>query len=1121
MGVEITKGGLAFTSDLDTTGFAKGANKIKKLENDIRQGIEEGTKAQKAFSDEMLRNAQLAQYRTKVRVLGTKEEITSLETLIKQQRELQVLQATTTDPNKLKRYNRSLEETTAEIVRMRNAGKVGFDDMGNKVETITKKANGFSRGINAVWGGLKTIANILPGLGIAGLLAFAIDPIMDYIKSLDFFKKKLKDTVTENGIDTNEYKKAVSDISALGVALEEMKSGTISRTEVVARYNETIGKTVGQLKNVEQVEAFYNSKADAYIEATLLRAKAQSALQLAVEETNKATKRAATDYTLGDKAKGAFAVFSAFMFGKKGKLTYGDYYDNQLKRSKEADIKEAEEESKKYTELFKELQKQSDEFNKKNKFDFRIASKGNERKKAINEQIRIQQQIDSLEAEYSRKSLSRDEAEVQSVRDKFKKMADAARRFNENPRNKRLGIAVDTSNLNKVRDTAIADLEYKQETAKQAIAFEKMKQLYADYEQYKTNFGEQAAKQRYGNEVRTNAELLEGLQKQYDELSSKTTLTGNEKSRKEQLKKQIDDLTKIERDRYDNMLKETLSYEQKRAILIEAYNAKRAELEKNGDYNAVTVLDTIHKEALGKLDDDNNQKLAAFKALFNGIENLSDKAAKKVIEDGKLMLAGLSANGKISAEQTKQMAEKLKDSTKALEDRLPTKLKNLGNELRSIAGLIGDVDFGKWLGGIGDVVSGLGKMKEQINTINTDWYKMDNIEKFSSGLGLFGTGVNIVTSIGRVLDSVFSRGAKARDEQALYASNLQLKQTEALNRALDRQLEIISKIYGTEKLTEYSKAIAEINKQTEETSTKLSNLYRLTGDVNIDKLITKVNQGQSIGPVERDYLNKLLKNGTIIKIDANDLKELQRLLDNNLLDEKSASFAKTILDNYKKLGEVAVATKEELTGSTFTGLADGIIDAITNGAENGAKNFEDIMRKAMVNSLKSKYITAQLEKFYEDFAKASASGLDDEKIKILQAQYNKIIEDGKKAASDIEKATGISFSDNSSKKQGELSKGFQGITESTANRLEAEFGGMRLGQLEGNSIIRSGFENIAKINQQMLNASLRNAEMAIKIERNTGRTAENTEPLRDIKKSLESIDKKIGGSDALKRGSGI
>lgn len=267
-----------------------------------------------------------------------------------------------TDPIIREDFNRRVQDTSEEISRLSNVGRRGFDEFGNSVS----RSGG---ALTKMWQGIKTVAALLPGVGIAGLLAFAAEPIIEYVKNLDVFKKSLSDVAKMTAFDDSDYKKALSDVSRLKVAVSEFNSGIITGTELVNVYNEGIGETAGKLSTVTEVEEFYNSKAPAYVQAMFLRAKANALLELSTDKVREAQKRA-TDPSVIDLASGFFSQFSSLL---KGDYSGGDFLSKAVAgtvKSQKQGVIDLQNSSKAIFKLYEEAQKEYDAFSKKNGFSF-------------------------------------------------------------------------------------------------------------------------------------------------------------------------------------------------------------------------------------------------------------------------------------------------------------------------------------------------------------------------------------------------------------------------------------------------------------------------------------------------------------------------------------------------------------------------------------------------------------------------------------------------------------------------------------------------------------------------------------------------------------------------------
>lgn len=83
-------------------------------------------------------------------------------------------------------------------------------------------------------------------------------------------------------------------------------------------------------------------------------------------------------------------------------------------------------------------------------------------KSIIKERQSLLDKIAEIDAEYARKSFTKDEEELQALRDKFKKIRTEVERFNANPKNK--NVRIDLQGLSEIQGRAEEDLIYRQQT---------------------------------------------------------------------------------------------------------------------------------------------------------------------------------------------------------------------------------------------------------------------------------------------------------------------------------------------------------------------------------------------------------------------------------------------------------------------------------------------------------------------------------------------------------------------------------------------------------------------------------------------------------------------------------
>lgn len=724
----------------------------------------------------------------------------------------------------------------------------------------------------------------------------------------------------------------------------------------------------------------------------------------------------------------------------------------------------------------------------------------------------LQKRIDEINNNARRKQLSSDEQEVQAVRDKYAAIRKEIEIHNakvKSPGNRTNSAGLVTNEANEIKA-----LEYRQETTRLKTFIDDQKKIYDDFEAYKSKFGLEEAKKRFAKEFDVEVSYMETLQMRRAIIAAKgeANLSDVERERLKDIDSRIEAEVDAQKKKYDALMADVLNYEQIRLVTVQKYQEARAKAVADGDAQAVANLDRVAKENIAKLDDEHIQKLNNFKDLFDGVDKLSEAALKKVAGNGKELLQRMLDEGIGSPELRKKIKEAIDNLTKSSTEKLPAGLRAAASELQSLASIVGDIDsgFGNWIGTLANVVGNISNIKSQIGEMKKGFSAGgDPISAVAAGIGFF----NSIISIGKTIGNFLAQGAKTQLEQQKYSADLQSKQNDAMIKALDRQLSLINQIYGTEKITKYVDALKSIEEVSGGIGAKISGMYQITGIKQIDDLIEKFNNGtlENKG-FERAMFNGFVDKGLLTKVGTNDVDALQKLLDGGKLDAATTKLAESFIELKQKATDAANSIKEALTGTSFESFADGIVDLFAQGNAEAAdfgKNLEDIMKKAILNSFKTKTLATELQKYYDDFAGFAKSDnvLTEAEISTLKDQYDKIIKDGQAKFKDLEKVTGVNFA-NSGNNNNSLTGAFKSATQESIDLLAGNFGAMRIAQIEmRNEIIKQ----TSLFGQNYTLAMNHFAEtQAIRI--SNQKIADNTEHLKDIKAGIQSLDRKSGGS---------
>lgn len=147
-----------------------------------------------------------------------------------------------------------------------------------------RNVGNYSGGLSKAFSGLKFIANILPGIGIAGLLSFAVEPIIEWVSNLIKGAKAIN-SITEsqkqlNQINIEGRKNAVEETLKVKSLLEVAKDTTLTYKERMIAVKELQNTYPAYFQNLskEQILAGNTAKAEQSLtDAILSRAKAQAA----------------------------------------------------------------------------------------------------------------------------------------------------------------------------------------------------------------------------------------------------------------------------------------------------------------------------------------------------------------------------------------------------------------------------------------------------------------------------------------------------------------------------------------------------------------------------------------------------------------------------------------------------------------------------------------------------------------------------------------------------------------------------------------------------------------------------------------------------------------------------
>lgn len=1071
--------GLEFSASIDVTEFKKSIDQLK-IQVESVEASAKRTKDPLRIVEYNRKAIELKGEIEKMQRAGTKgyDELGNairkpqgqLEKLIALQKLYTNSISTATNPELISKYNRRLQETEIQINRTRNIGKAGFDSIGDAVKRNTGLLGG-------LWGSLRTVANILPGVGIAGLLAFAINPIWDYIKGLDLLKKKTNEATEAkkrfSDLTLSGNQNAQTEITTLRTLYAITQDTTISlvkRKAAVDQLQRDYPKYLGNIKDEEILAGNASGAYDKLSASILATARARAAQELITENSKKQLEL--------ERQLVETQVKELTLFEKRTKL------EKQAKAAQNTSAREGirqdvESVTVANEQAIKENQKQQAKLtadrNKLEQENLKLAKNINlevkngadlttnettKKKESLqleNKRLALLKRINALNDEFALKPMQTTESEIQAIRNKFKVLDSEVKAFNQkNPKQK---IGPETlQKLDKTKQALIDELGYQEQTNLLKIELEKREHLLTDFENFRDTFGEARARDRYGKELEMAKEAASRAKAELEKLNAipAKDLTRGQFNRKEDLTAREEKEEKANEAKYIKLLSSLQDFEQKRMVLTETYNRDREALIAAGDLNEVAALEAKHRKELDAIKDAAAEQEAAFKALFEGVDKLSTKAGKAVVEIAQAKLKDLVAQGKISKQYAKQIQDTLDNTSTNLKQRLPQQLGALASQLGNLAQSVGGVDsaFGKVLQTTAGVIGNVAAIQTNLQAIAKLKDGGGGIESIlggiTGGIGAIGAFFTIVKGIDSLFDKSEEYALKERmnQERMQAQEEARIKQLQGMTELLDRQLAAVKDIYGVKRLTEYRRVLTQVTAEYQKQLPELERTLKRFG-------------GSRTGPDTSELIASLrdINNNSLA------LEKLRQILATMDPADEAAAQINAILSVAETYRETFNAIRAEATGTSFESLTDEIVELFARGnaaLEDFGENFTKIMQKSILNSFKRSALEKELQKFYEDFAALAESGgsVDKAEIALLREQYDKIINDAAKKFKELEQVTGVTFGAESAgaDSQRGLAGAIKGITADQADILAGQFGGLRLHTAEILKEIKAGRE---------------------------------------------------------------
>lgn len=761
--------------------------------------------------------------------------------------------------------------------------------------------------------------------------------------------------------------------------------------------------------------------------------------------------------------------------------------------------------------------------------------------------------IYDLNDKYNNKSLTDDQQKLADIRSEYKSLQKDIEIYNANPKNKKVN-----PNLKPNLEKALTNQQYENDTKKLGIELDKQKDLYAQFEEYRTELGDTAAKERFEKSINVDRTLVEELEAQRAELLKKDPLdmSGPERDRLTDLDTRINDAVKAQNAVYTGLLAANNSYEQQKAVLTDRYNAAFLLLQGDANKDRRLVLTKGYQDELDALTDSNFAKTAAGKKFAEGALVLTRTEVKNQIAALKSAYSGeelpqaiqqqitkLQNRFKLGADQAnldeyKEQEKALISKMNAEADKSTPKFAALNAELvelkKNMKGLDSDGDgvantgIGKFLasldpdgGGnklkgaaeaLADVSDALGVLSQGLQDTNASAaYTLDSLSQLSGAasnlaFSLFSHDPQKIIQAGiHAVGTLFSLAKKNREANAaarlevadFYAAAIKGEreyQALLLQRQIDTAKNNKNAIDGV--LAEYKLRQQQLSAYGKE----------------YNEIIAKLQGMSSIASEEYihgTWFRKAQVKKTYESLAGKSFDELSTLLSQGKLEGDAKSLVERLkeleqngYDAEQALKDLADQTNELFTGTTSDSLTDSLLEMFKKG-ETGAADlasfFKTTMDDAALSIFKNTILKDAMDKFYAEFAAKAKDGTVTEQDRAdLITLFNSLTDDAKEQFELLKQITGSDLGTGSTDTATGVSGAIVGeaLKEDTANRLL----GIEISQfdeIKRQGIVAQSYFKIAASNLSSIAA-------------NTLRTADNTEILKpmaaDIKKMVGNLD---------------
>lgn len=414
-------------------------------------------------------------------------------------------------------------------------------------------------------------------------------------------------------------------------------------------------------------------------------------------------------------------------------------------------------------------------------------------------------------------------------------------------------------------------------------------------------------------------------------------------------------------------------------------------------------------------------------------------------------------------DDTAKKSAKVKETEKVTTEQI----KKLSSAISEVGDAIGG-EAGAIIGMIGDIGTFAMTAVEGVKTAaDTSATAVSTVEKASVILAIISAAIQLATKVASFFAADYSDYNKAKENYESYVKVLDV--------VIEKQKELIDTMTGQAAIDASENALELIKKQ-EEAAKRLGrerlNAGASAGSSSIGNRIIKRMNSQdwadaknALGAAFDQYNLKGNRMQGLFDLSIEQLEKLQTEAPAfwGKLDEEVKGYLEKVIETGEKTQEIFDATNERFTGVSFDSFKDDWAEALfdmNTSSQDFAKNFEEYLKKAIINSMIVDKYKGDLEKLYQQFSDNAQSDnqLTESEVESLKKQQQALTDKILKEREELAKVFDFNSTDSS---ESARSGGFQSMSQDTGNELNGRFTALQI----------SG-ENLRAQNEQQTAAQL-------------------------------------------------